>query len=959
MEIRVLTASLIAVVILSPLVIIEPENPLRDYNNYQAVILPLFSETPLSEGGSGLLQARVEWQHSRLADPATGEIPIGMRKLELAFARNLEHASKSASSSNPEFDWKAMGPHNVGGRTRAFAIDVTNENVMLAGGVTGGLWRSIDAGTTWTEISFSSDHPSITSIVQDTRVGKTNIWYFGTGEAWFWNSASKNFSAYYAGNGMYKSTDGGLSWDTIAATVSDSPEKIDPWDNIWRVEMDPSVDSVDILYAALNQIIYRSTDDGDSWAVAINGSDPWPIAYCDVKVSATGITYATLSTSNNAGIWRSGDHGATWSKISANSGWPSYHDRIVIGINPSNENEVYFLASTEDFGQLSQTFFGGTDWNSLWKYEYLTGNGADTNGTWTDLSNNIPAGGPAFNNFNSQGSYNLVVAVKPDDPNTVFIGGTNLYRSTDGFSTSNNTTQIGGYQESTVLPYFQMYPNHHPDNHSLSFLPSNPDILFSSNDGGIFRTDNSLANSVSWTPLNNGYRTTQFYTIAVDKQAENGDVVFGGLQDNGTFWTSSSDPLDPWVMPSTGDGAYCAVGDDGTYYFSRQNGKVLKATLDSNGTPTAFNRMDPITTDTATNDTVANYLFINPFILDPADNNIMYLPEKYDLWRNDDLASIPLDNEYDSISTGWTQLTNIDSIFPKYITTLSCSESNPEHRLYYGALGGKIYRIDNANTGNPPSADITSNIALGFGDAYVSCLAIDPRDADKVLAVYSNYKIYSLWYTVNGGTSWDKVAGNLEHGPPGLPLQVIHLGDGPSCRWASIIPIGSDSTLFMLGTSTGLYTTYSLIPDSTPGDSTQWIPQAAATIGNAIVDMIDWRRSDGFIAIGTHGSGVYTTRLEMAAAVENLQAGEAAIKVIVFPNPANTHTSFGFELKEKSKVTISIYDSSGRKLEELGNSTFAKGTHRIEYNTSGLRAGIYLYSLATELGKVSGRLVIN
>ena len=675
--------------------------------------------------------------------------------------------------------------------------------------------------------------------------------------------------------------------------------------------------------------------------------------FTEVLVTPNGITYATLSGGNDKGIWRSGDHGVTWANISNGNGWPSNFNRAVIAYNPQNENSIYFLSNTPNFGQYSETFFGGSEYNTLWKYRYVSGDGADSNGVWIDLSLSIPAGGPPFNNFNAQGSYNLVIAVKPDDSNTVFIGGTNLYRSDDGFTTPNNTFQIGGYKESTVLPYFQMYPNHHPDNHIVTFLPSDPTIMFSANDGGVFRTDDCLNSDVVWTSLNNGYRTTQFYTVAIDHGPSNSDIVFGGLQDNGTYWTSSSDPQTPWVMPSTGDGSYCAMSDDGAYYyFSRQNGKVIKATLDLNGTPTAFNRMDPITGD------AGNYLFINPFILDPADNNKMYLAEMYDLWRNDDLASIPMANEYDSISTGWSQFSSV-SLVGSYITTLACSQSNPEHRLYFGSNNSAIYRIDNAHIGDPASVNIKSNIANG---GYASCIAIDPRDADKVMVVYSNYGVYSLWYTLDGGGYWFKVSGNLETGPPvGAPSWLVHLGDGPSTRWASIIPMGPDSTLFLLGTSVGLFTTYNLVLDSVDvlaGDTTVWVPQASSTIGNVVADMIDFRESDGFVAIGTHGNGIYTTHLPGLVGVKETVNKTTSFVVTVFPNPASDRTTFRFEVSEAGPVSLDIYNSEGKRIADLGNASMGKGAQRIEYNTSKLSAGVYLYSLTTKSGSKAGRLII-
>ena len=96
--------------------------------------------------------------------------------------------------------------------------------------------------------------------------------------------------------------------------------------------------------------------------------------------------------------------------------------------------------------------------------------------------------------WNAQGGYDLLVKVKPDDSSTVFIGGTNLWRSTDGFTTDSNTTQIGGYYEGSYHGQgnWDIYNNHHPDQHELLFLPSNPNIILSGNDGGVYKSINCI-----------------------------------------------------------------------------------------------------------------------------------------------------------------------------------------------------------------------------------------------------------------------------------------------------------------------------------------------------------------------------------------------------------------------------------------------------------------------------------
>src|SRR6185295_15365395 len=119
---------------------------------------------------------------------------------------------------------------------------------------------------------------------------------------------------------------------------------------------------------------------------------------------------------------------------------------------------------------------------------YISGDGSGAGGSWQNLSANLPYDGSLFGNFNSQGGYDLVVSVHPNRPNTVFIGGTNIFRSTDGFTTSNNTTVIGGYDPASSYPFYTSYLNHHSDQHGIAFLPSNPDMMIQVNDGGIYKT---------------------------------------------------------------------------------------------------------------------------------------------------------------------------------------------------------------------------------------------------------------------------------------------------------------------------------------------------------------------------------------------------------------------------------------------------------------------------------------
>jgi hypothetical protein len=886
------------------------------------------STTPVSAAMEDDVSERLKWEQRRLAGP-DGRIPAYIRAKELAFAATLPNDASFPAGRSAAFNgWNNRGPWNVGGRTRAFGIDKLNENNLIAGSTSGGLWRSADGGMNWNSVTPSASYHGVSCLLQDQRAGHEKTWYAGTGEGY--GASASAGGAYYLGNGMLKSNDNGLTWARIPSTaLGNAYSFTSDWQIVWNIALDNHNKAHTVLYAADIFGVYKNVDSSANWTTIKTGS-----YFTDVAVNDSGAVYVTLDSTGgaNKGIWRSPD-GVSFANILPST-FPTSYNRIVMGFNHQNQNEIYFFANTPHFGKKTVNFLGDAEWNSLWKYTYISGDGSGAGGLWQDLSANLPATGGQFDKINVQGSYDMVIRVKPDDSSTVFLGGTNLYRSSSAFSDSTHTAFAGGYQQYSHLPTIASYANHHPDQHVIAFSPVNPQILFSCNDGGIFKTTNDTAASVSWTPLNNGYITSMFYTVALDHATPGNNILIGGAQDNGSWYTNTPNQLTPWAKPGGGDGSYCAVADNqSSYYFSIQNGKTIRALLDNNGAVTSFARIDPIGGK--------GYQFVNPFVLDPNNNNIMYMAGGKYLWRNSNLSQINMANTWDSISTNWLRFADSIPTTKSTITALAVSKT-PANRLYYGTDNRKVYRLDNANLGSPaPPQDITSTLFPGannVGTPYVSCIAVDPKNADKLMVTFSNYAMYSVYYSSDGGLTFAKVAGNLEANASGT-------GSGPSVRWASILPV-SDGYVYLLATSTGLYAT-----DTLKGLNTIWVQQGTNTIGNTVCDMIDYRVSDGLVAIATHAGGIFSATITSKKDVAGVSVSDKPVFGLrTYPNPFRTECTIEYVLDKAARVRLSLFDELGNLVKVLGDESNDAGAHNLRLERSGLAPG--LYYLGLQVGEV-------
>lgn len=852
--------------------------------------------------------ARMEYERRMLADPRTGKIPENIRDKELAFAKTLPTVDNRLLKGNA-LTWSARGPINRGGRTRALGIDMRTQTApnitIIAAGASGGIFKSTDNGATWVNKLPADKIHSATSIVQDPRATHQDTWYIGTGERG--SNLLGGYSTLYLGDGIYKSTDNGETWALIPSTTNGSPQQYSSaFDFVFNVAVNPSTGS---LFAAASNTIVKSTDGGTTWST-VRGTLA-NNAYTDVAITSTGAIYATVQYNvTNPGIWRSSDDGATWTSIKPTT-WPSAYTRTVIGIAPSNENIVYFWTYTG----------AGTTLTQFWKYTYPgTGTGVG-DGNWSNLTANLPAPTGSVAGTNVQGAYDMIIKVKPDDANFVVLGGTNLYRSTDGFSTAvpatTNSNWIGGY---AVANNVTQYANSHPDQHSMVFLTSDPKVLYSGHDGGLSRTSDVTAGAVTWTDLNQGYVTSQFYSIAIDKVTANSDIIAGGMQDNGNYLTFSNNYNTGWTdWGHGGDGGYSAVADGNTaIYLEAQNGWLWRQTYSNTGSLLTDAFIQPSYT--------ARFEFLNAFVLDPNNNAIMYFAQGDSVLRSTNVLK--------GTPPSWSVMSHATTGGGGNITAFGVSK-NPANRLYVGGSDGTVLRIDGANSGDPTATNLSA--ALGTAGAtagsYVNCIAVDPNNADNLIVVYSNYKVKSLFASTDGGTTFDDVSGNLEQNVDGS-------GNGPSCRWVDVVNDGANAT-FYVATSTGLYSTTTL-----NGTSTVWTQEGPTVIGNSVCPMVATRSSDGLVVVATHGSGVFSAN----QTITGIESETSSIPTSYtlnqnYPNPFNPSTKIKFNLPSSENVKLTIYDITGRKVKELVNQDLSAGVHTVDFNASNLASGTYIYRI--------------
>ena len=837
-----------------------------------------------SEGTQENPFARKQYEWMKYRNPKTQMIPANIHTSENNYVNSLQKLYKSANAKS-NYAWEYNGPHDLGGRTRAIALDYDNENIILAGGVSGGLWKTTNGGTTWYKTTAPNQIHNVSCVTQNKTSGRRNIWYYGTGEAYANTvNSAVNFPLLFKeflGDGIFKSTNGGESWTVLPSTVSGSVNIKDDFDFVIEIE----TFGTDGVMAATSNGIFMSSNGGSTWNHVLGFGSSYNSS--NIEITDAGIFYAAISGEGSAtGIYRS-TNGINWQKISDNN-FPSSVYNTVIALAPSNQNLLYVLTSVKDSQQSAKLYkFDGTN--------------------WTDMSNNF-YGGLA----STYGGLMQVLKIKPNDPNTIFIGTIGLSRSMNGGQTYEI---IGGFYRS------------YPDQQSIVFSRTNPNVMIIGNDGGIWKTLNNTAAvyadpngyvGIDWISLTNNLRSTQFYTVAIDHATSGSNLIVGGMQDRGEYVTRTNNQFTPWENLLTGDGGYCAVTNGGQYFYLSMaaDNRIMRF-------PNVPNTFD-FTSVTPTNSRMGSWM--SPMILDPHDQKVMYMTagdENYQpkLWRNSDLTQIP--NMWPPTPTmiNWSTLDNVNFEQGSFISAFGMSPATPR-RLYYARThlwnpsANGLFKIDNPHQCQPTPQQINyPSVAEG---SYLHCICVDPLDVNKITVCFTNYGVISIYHSTNGGTTWTPVAGNLEEFPDGS-------GNGPSVRWITVLYV-QNKPIYFAATSAGLFSTTRF-----NGIYTAWIQEGTNTIGNVPVDMVDVRQSDGFVVIGTMGNGVYTTHVtDISTPVQ--------VTLNATSNPANGGTITGTGTYDSGAlVTLTANPNNGFRFinwTENGNIVSTNTSYTFNLNSN-------------------------
>lgn len=709
--------------------------------------------------------------------------PGAMARARAAVQAMIKREHRTAASSPEDraattgaraSTWRPLGPSNLGGRTHGLVIDPRNPDVMYAGGIGGGVWKTTNAGKDWNPLNDTLSNIAIGTLEMDPK--NPDMIYAGTGDI---VEVGGRTSA--IGAGIMKTTDAGAHWEFLPQTQQGDFEAV----SAIKVSHNDSKR----IYATSNTGVWRSSDAGQTWSPIYEATS---YGGCTDLAIRTDVTPDTLIFScgglygETEGVFRSTDGGDSYEQVVGQvNKQPA--GRTALAFAPNDQNIVY--ASVSTIGEPGS----GADAHAL---GLLRSDQAGAPGSWTIQNDGSGArpGTPAWLSNcwrdspvgTGQGAYGNVIAVDPVNPDRFWVGGVDLYRSDDAGKTLGIASYWWLYYSQPFNTDLSGTQYVHADHHVIVFSPrydgQQNQTIFFGNDGGVFKTDNGTASvgpspyakceegaesKVGYRELNSGYVTSLFREGTV---SNDGTIVAGGLQDNGSWLDTDITPQpNAWLQIGGGDGSAIAMDPSGqTVYWTSQYGTIVRTTdQGKNG-------------ELATTGIQDRGAFFSPLEMDPNDPKVLW-SGRAKMWRTTDGARTWAAASLDFPGDDYGSQVQSIAIAPTNSNVVYAGTGYPD---------GKLWATTSALASPPSWVDVSGPMKKW----EVSAIAVDPNDPKTAYAAIDTFKYNEprLWKTTDGGASWTDATGVAPTAlPPAAGLSVAINPTNPS--------------MVYVGTATGIF----------------------------------------------------------------------------------------------------------------------------------------------------------
>jgi len=781
---------------------------------------------------------REEWLWENRINTQTGEFPKTNSIAEYKKYK-LNKSLKKETSLNES--WTNLGTNSSTGgyagigRINCIAFHPTDVNTFWVGSPSGGIWKTTDGGSNWTILNNNMSVLGVSDIAIPSDYTISNTIYIMTGDrdgGSMW-SLSGGQGADNVSQGVYKSTDDGITWVATGLSIAATSNA-----KMGRLLL---ASNNTTLYASIYlDGIYKSIDSGISWSKVANISYSYVIDM-EFKPGDDNTIYAsTVSIYSNVNtyIYRTTDGGSTWAGTAA-SGFsninyefmgPIGSGRIELAVTAADPTYVYAIVAA---GSTLYGIYKSTDSGDNFVQVF--------NGT---ISGNFLLGYYSDGSVDGgQGKYDLCIAASPSVANTVYIGGVNTWKTTDGGTNwviNNMWTSSTTYNKSAA-------PVVHADKHALEYQPVSG-ALFEGNDGGIYKTMNG---GTSWTDLSNGLVISQLYRIGVSQTSST--TVLTGLQDNGSKLFSGS-----WSDVKGGDGMECIVdySNSNYMYATYVEGQITRSV---NGFTNWTTEVDISANIPGGQPTGA---WVTPYIIDPNSSSTLYAGYEY-VYKTTDRGN------------NWTTISQSLSSGDK-LRSLAIAPSNS--LVMYAADKTHMWKTTDGGATN------WTSITLPSTSTSVTYIAVHPTDPNTVWITYGGYvdgqKVYE---STDGGTSWASVSTGL----PNIPIMCVTHDNS----------VTSKNILFA-GTDLGVYA---------KDGSSDWVEYNTGLPKVVVTELEIFYNSSGAdkLRAGTYGRGLWETDILAPLPVEltSFTSNQKDNSVILNWTTATEVNNYGFEIEVSTSST--------------------------------------------------------